>query len=117
MIAQISADGNLRRVMEELFTPEGNEIYLKSSSFYSGGRKEPVVWLDICAQASKACEVAIGIYSQVKETLPVVQVLCLTRSCKGKCTLNPRQDMAMSYTSDDFIIVVAESDDEYEFDD
>ncbi len=86
--------------MEELFTPEGNEIYLKPSAFYCAGSTEPVAWLDICAQASEAEEVAIGVYSK-----------------DGKCSLNPPQDMSRVFTADDSIIVVADSDDEHEYDD
>ncbi len=100
LISQISVDGNLQPVFEELFTPEGNEIYVKKASFYTEG-KQNVRWLDVCAQARAAGEIALGVFS----------------NSSGKSHLNPPQDGIIELSADDGVIVCADSDDEYEYTD
>lgn len=98
LIAQLSIDGTLREVFEELFTAEGNEIYLKSPGFYCGGNLEhPARWLDIQARAMKFSEVAIGYFHD------------------GKSFLNPKQDVERLFLPEDRIIVISENEDEMEF--
>lgn len=95
LIAQIALDGKLRVVFEELFTPDGNEIYLKSPLFYCGGHlDQEVSWLDIQARAMKASEIAIGYYVQ------------------NRSFLNPKQSGKRMYTEEDRIIVISENEDE-----
>jgi hypothetical protein len=98
LIAQIAIDGNLRVVFDELFSPEGNEFYLKKPRFYCRNEKGPVPWLHIQAQARAAREVAIGFFTK-----------------EGKSILNPSQDLVREYSNDDRIICIAQDDSEFEF--
>ncbi len=94
LIAQISLDGNLHAVFDELFKPEGNEIYLKNPVYYCGGRygQKPINWLEIQARATFANEIAIGYYSG------------------GKSFLNPKQATTRVYSLEDRIIVISEDE-------
>jgi hypothetical protein len=96
LIAQISLDGNLHAVFEELFKSEGNEIYLKNPWYYCGGKSSDdlIPWLEIQARATLANEVAIGYYSV------------------GKSFLNPSQTTSRAFAKDDRIIVISEDETE-----
>lgn len=98
LISQISVDGHLLPVFEELFTPEGNEIYVKDVTFYTGGQPE-VPWLNVLAQARSAGETAMGIVR-----------------ASGETQLNPPHEATFKPGPGDRIVVCAESDDEFEFD-
>jgi hypothetical protein len=96
LISQVAEERGLNKVFTELFTPEGNEIYLKNASFYSLPRGEPTTWLQTQAIAATLQEVAIGYLRDGQA--PV---------------LNPPQLAKLSYGPKDRIIVIANDDSEY----
>jgi hypothetical protein len=98
LISQISVDGKLLPVFDELFTPEGNEVYVKDVAFYTGGKRE-IPWLNVLAQARSVGETAMGI----------------SRKNGAESELNPPHSLVYKPEPGDGLIVCAESDDELEF--
>lgn len=89
LISQVSLDLGLCDVFQELFSPEGCEIYLKRHEFYTDGSK---TWLDIQSRAQSINEVAIGFFTS-----------------KGP-VLNPAQDLERVFEPGDKVIVISEDE-------
>ncbi len=92
LLAQVSERRELNAVFDDLFSPEGNEIYLKDAAAYAvAGR--PTSWLAVQEVARRRGEVAMGAYRP--GSLPV---------------LNPNQTQPLIFTAGDRIVVLAEDD-------
>ena len=99
LLSQVALDGHLLPVFQELFSPEGCELYLKDPKYYVGGNLDNEVgWLDIQARARAAGEIAIGYFAN------------------GDSVLNPAQDIVRKFSEDERIICLAEDDEEIVFD-
>ncbi len=97
LLAQVAEQRELNLVFADLFSPDGSEIYLKSTDRYvASGRS--VSWLTVQNVAKQFNEVAIGCYR------PGVDPL-----------LNPSQQAALCFRPGDKLIVIAEDDGETAF--
>jgi len=99
MMAQLSENGELFDVFADIFDPEGAEIYLKPISDYIS-LGEPVNFYTVVEAARRRGQTAIGyrIASQAKEA----------EKSYGVHT-NPRKSEAVVFTSNDKVIVIADS--------
>lgn len=99
MLSQISENRHLFAVFEDLFNPDGSEIYLKPAFIYvTPGR--PVDFYDVLAAASARGETAIG-----------YRVVARSQSADHQygVVLNPRKRDTFTLEESDRVIVLAES--------
>jgi voltage-gated potassium channel Kch len=98
MLSQVSENGELKDVFDDLFDPEGSEIYLKPvGNYVTAG--EPVNFYTIVESARRKGEVAIGyrlkaIVNAAEKAYGVV--------------VNPKKSEKVVFTEGDKIIVLAE---------
>lgn len=112
VISQVAAERGLNRVFNELFAPEGNEIYLKDAQFYSNGIGKPTPWWMTQQIAASVREVAIG-YFKVRQRVVFVLSKNNIDYEQDKSVLNPPQDDAIVYGPGDRIVVISEDSVEY----
>ncbi|WP_438353276.1 CASTOR/POLLUX-related putative ion channel [Microbacterium sp. CJ88] len=98
MLSQISENGRLTAVFNELFSSTGTEIYLRPAALYVGPDME-VDFATIILAASQRGETAIG-YRVAGEAH--------VRSARYGVHVNPALGDRRTYTIDDEIIVLAE---------
>jgi Trk K+ transport system NAD-binding subunit len=96
LIAQVSEQRGLNRIFGELFSEIGNEVYLKHAEGYCiiG---EPITWISLQKVARTHSEIAIG-YLKKNSRTPII---------------DPPQTKEYIFEKDDRIIVIAETDCEY----
>jgi voltage-gated potassium channel Kch len=99
MLTQISENGNLQDVFDDLFDADGAEIYLKPITDFII-TDEPVNFYTILESAKKRGETAIG-YRLMKESE-------FAEKSFGVC-LNPKKSEVVKFANDDKVIVLAES--------
>jgi hypothetical protein len=99
MLTQISENGNLQDVFDDLFDADGAEIYLKPITDFIA-TDEPVNFYTILESAKKRGETAIG-YRLMKESE-------FAEKSFGVC-LNPKKSEVVKFANDDKVIVLAES--------
>ncbi|HZO16243.1 MAG TPA: potassium transporter TrkA [Polyangiaceae bacterium] len=95
MLAQVSENKDLARVFEDLFDPEGSEIYLKPASNYVA-TSTPVSFYTVLESAARRGEVAIGYRTAVP-----------TAKAPFGVRVNPPKSERISFNEDDRIIVLA----------
>jgi voltage-gated potassium channel Kch len=98
MLAQVSENKYLNAVFEDLFDPEGSEIYLKPAAIYiSPG--QPINFYTVVEAARKRNEVAIGyrFAEQSKDASKAYGVV-----------VNPDKSKKITFKNGDKIIVIAE---------
>jgi len=98
MMAQLSENRDLLPVFEDIFNPEGAEIYLKSISDYVQTGK-PVNFYTVAAAARQRDETAIG-YRLMSESHNAEKVY-------GVHT-NPRKSEKVTFAPEDKVIVIAD---------
>jgi hypothetical protein len=99
ILAQIAENKELAAVFQDLFDPEGSELYFKPASDYVElGR--PVNFYTVIEAAKRRSEVAIGYR---------LQAAAYDAAASFGVKLNPRKSQLVSFTKEDRIIVLAES--------
>ncbi len=101
LLAQISEDGDIERVYDDLFQEDGCEIYLKPATHYFTSFPQEVSFADIMAIAQKREEAALGIKIKALET-------DLDRNFGVK--LIPEKTATFVLQPDDSIVVLAEDE-------
>lgn len=99
LMAQVAESKELNAVFEDLFDPDGSEIYLKAvGNYVELGR--PVSFRTLVAAARKRGEVAIGYRkaSQAKEASNAFGVV-----------LNPAKSARVAFAAEDKVIVISEA--------
>jgi ion channel POLLUX/CASTOR len=67
LLAQISEDGDIERVYDDLFQEDGSEIYLKSAALYFTEFPAEVTYGDMIRIAQKRGEVCLGVKIKARE--------------------------------------------------
>ncbi len=98
LMAQISENKELNLVFEDLFYPEGSEIYLKPAADYVN-LGQPVNFYTVVEAARRRCEVAIG--------YRVVEYAGDPQKGYG-IVINPDKSKAVQFREGDKVIVLAE---------
>ena len=99
MMAQLSENRDLLPVFNDIFDPEGTEIYLKPIGDYvETGR--PVNFQTVVAAARQRGETAIG-YRLLRESHNAEKSYGVHA--------NPKKSVPVNFTADDKVIVIAES--------
>ena len=98
LMAQISENKELNLVFEDLFYPEGSEIYLKPAADYVN-LGQPVNFYTVVEAARRRCEVAIG--------YRVVEYAGDPQKGYG-IVINPDKSKAVQFLEVDKVIVLAE---------
>lgn len=94
LLAQISENAHLAAVFEDLFDPEGAEIYLKPASDYVATGK-PVRFATVVEAARRRGEIALGL-------------VCPDRAAGERTLVNPKKGRAETLGAADKVIVIAE---------
>jgi hypothetical protein len=94
LLAQVSEQKDLNQFYQELFDPDGSEIYLKSAERYVK-MNEKVTWSYILQSARSYNEIPIGCYRNGSEPF-----------------LNPDLNAVLIFSSGDKIILLANDDSE-----
>jgi voltage-gated potassium channel Kch len=97
MVSQIAENPHLVRVFDELFDPEGHEIYLKPADGYVRHGMHP--WGVVCEAALRHGEIAIGYRLASAAHDP---------SAQFGVTINPSKRMGVTLGNGDKIIVLAD---------
>ncbi|HEY4182169.1 MAG TPA: hypothetical protein VGM90_35240 [Kofleriaceae bacterium] len=98
MISQLSENRHLGKVFDQLFSPEGYELYVKPMSEYVAAGE--ATYATVCEAAMRRKEIAIG-YRQMKYSRDASQGYGIK--------VNPSKREKVSFASDDNIIVMAEA--------
>ena len=94
LLAQISENAHLAAVFEDLFDPEGAEIYLKPASDYVVTGK-PVKFATVVEAARRRGEIALGFLSAA-------------RPAAERTHVNPKKGHVATFAEADKVIVIAE---------
>ncbi len=98
MLSQVSENKDLAALFDDLFNPEGSELYLKPAADYvEAGR--PVNFYTVVEAARRRGEVAIGYRLKAKANL--------ADESYG-VVVNPDKSKQVAFTEDDRVIVLAE---------
>ena len=100
MLSQVSENKDLSAVFEDLFNPEGSEIYLKPAEYYIR-LGEPLTFYTVLEAARRRGEVAIGYRLHADVNL---------REKTYGVTVNPRKSLQVTFSARDRIIVLAEDE-------
>src|SRR5205823_3114015 len=98
VLAQVSENKALNALFEQLFTPEGSEVYLKPAGDYVR-LGEAVNFYTVVESARRRCEVAIG-YRQYRNAHDAVQAYGVV--------VNPGKAALLTFERGDKLIVLAE---------
>ena len=102
MLSQISENKELNALFQDLFDPEGSEIYLKPVSDYIrvvNGVDNPVNFYTLLEAARRRGEVAIG-YRMKAESSAMANMYGVH--------INPKKSEKVSFSDEDHLIVLAE---------
>lgn len=99
MLAQISEQKQLNAVFEDIFDPEGSEIYIKPASRYIS-LGESVNFYTVAESAARKGELAIGYR---------IKSLANDPANSYGVTINPDKSLNVKFTESDKIIVLAEN--------
>ncbi len=102
LLAQISENANLASVFEDLFDPEGAEIYLKPAGDYVALDK-PARFATVVEAARRRGEIAIGF---LKESSATAKTSSGAPSLKSQ--INPKKGHIETFAETDKVIVIAE---------
>jgi voltage-gated potassium channel Kch len=94
LLAQISENAHLAAVFDDLFDPEGAEVYLKPAEDYVAPGK-PVRFATVVEAAKRRGEVAIG-------------YVCPKADAKDRTRVNPKKSSQATFAAGDKIIVIAD---------
>lgn len=100
MLSQVSENKDLNAVFEDLFDPEGSEIYLKPAEYYVQ-LGEPVNFYTVLEAGRRRGEVAIG-YRRYEDAN--------RREKAYGVSVNPRKSVELTFSARDRIIVLAEDE-------
>ena len=100
MLSQVSENKDLSAVFEDLFNPEGSEIYLKPAEYYIR-LGEPLTFYTVLEAARRRGEVAIGYRLHADAN---------RRERTYGVTVNPRKSLQITFSKRDRIIVLAEGE-------
>ncbi|MDX2097644.1 MAG: NAD-binding protein [Leptolyngbyaceae cyanobacterium bins.59] len=98
MLSQVAEQKNLNAVFEDLFNPEGSEIYLKPVANYITGDR-PVNFYTIVEAAKQQGESAIG-YRRQADADNMAKAYGIV--------LNPKKDQTIKFAANDLVILLAE---------
>jgi hypothetical protein len=98
MLSQLSENRDLQPVFEDLFDPEGSEVYLKPARQYVVPDR-PVSFYTVVESARQLGQVAIGYRIQGKAE---------DASAQYGIVVNPRKSEPVTFTEHDLLIVLAE---------
>ena len=101
LLAQISEDGDIKQVYDDLFEEDGSEIYLKSADLYFEQLPIEVSYADMIAIAQKREEVCLGVKLHEHEQNP-------DRNYGVK--LIPEKDVRYTIGPEDALVVLAEDE-------
>jgi Trk K+ transport system NAD-binding subunit len=100
LLANVSENRSMNNVWADLFASEGSEIYLKNALRYAKP-EEAVTFYDIQARARSVGELALG-YARAQD---------LEKDPVAGLVINPANKVIpLTFTADDRVIVLAESD-------
>lgn len=98
LLAQVSENKTLNKVFEDVFDPDGSEIYLKPAEYYIA-LDQPVNFYTVVESASRRGETAIG-YRKAAESRD--------QALAYGIHLNPGKSQQITYSHGDRVIVLAE---------
>ena len=98
MLTQIAEQKYLNRVFQDLFAPEGSEIYLKPIADYID-LAQPVNFYTLVEAAKQRGESAIGYRLRADAS---------NRAKSYGVTINPKKDRLVNFTNQELLIVLAE---------
>lgn len=101
LLAQVSENGDIKRVYDDLFQEEGSEIYLKPAPLYVTEFPVEVTYADMIGIAQKRQEVCLG-----------VKIKALEQDMKRNfgIKLIPEKDKTYTLGPDDMLVVLAEDE-------
>ena len=99
--AQVSEEPEVLKVYEDLFRPEGSEVYIKPLSLYMKDPPDSVSFGELCAAALARGETCIGLRILAQEN---------DREAHHGILLNPAKDRLFRLTGDDMLITLAEDE-------
>merc|ERR1719197_1082299 len=89
-LGQMSQEIDIHPLLEDLFSPEGNEMHIKPVTLYAAPGESLSFW-EIMARGRMRCEITIGFYQN------------------GELVLNPEDKSAkINWQADDRIVVISE---------
>jgi voltage-gated potassium channel Kch len=98
ILAQVSENKALNAVFEDIFDPEGSEIYLKPAADYVA-LDAPVSFYTVVESARRRNQIAIGYHRRVDST---------NAAKNYGVVVNPTKSDKVAFTKDDRIILVAD---------
>ena len=98
MLAQVSENKALNAVFEDIFDPEGSEIYLKPAAQYVK-LNTPVNFYTVVESAARRGEIAIGYKLDENENKPEISYGVM---------VNPDKSKLVTFTEGDKVVVLAE---------
>jgi len=101
ILAQISEDGDIKQVYDDLFQEDGSEIYLKPLSHYYDKFPLDVTYADMIRMAQKRQEICLGVKQAALE---------LIEQKNFGVKLIPEKDRLFTLHADDCLVVVAEDE-------
>lgn len=98
ILAQVSENRALRAILDDLFDPEGSEIYMKPVARYVETAR-PMTFYTVVEAARRLGEIAVG-YRRWEHALDA--------SRRFGVVVNPDKSQPVTFASEDMIVVVAE---------
>lgn len=102
IMAQISENPEIKKLYDHLLQEEGSEIYLKSSKYYFEDFPKKVPFMDMIIAAQKRDEICLGLRISKYSKTPAENFGVI---------INPKKGRIFELTADDFIVVLAETED------
>ena len=99
--AQVSQEPEVLKVYEELFHPEGSEVYIKPLSLYLKDPPDSLTFGQLCVAALARGESCIGVRILAQEN---------NRTAQHGIVINPPKDRRFHLTRDDLLITLAEDE-------
>ncbi len=101
MYAQISESPDVLKIYNDLFSPDGSEVYIKPASLYISSLPEKIKFGEICAAAIKRSETCFGIRIAAEES---------RTDLNYGIYINPPKDKVFSLTKEDSLITLADDE-------
>ncbi len=99
--AQVSENPEVLKVYEDLFDPEGSEVYIKPLSLYLQTVPESISFAELCAAALKRGETCFGIR---------FGAATMEEGAVNGNVINPAKNRRFRLAKDDMLIVLAEDE-------
>jgi voltage-gated potassium channel Kch len=99
--AQVSEEPEVLKIYEELFSPEGSEVYIKPLGLYMAEVPESLSFGELCAAALARGETCFGLRILAMEN---------DRAAHHGIIINPAKDRRFRLRKDDLLITLAEDE-------